>query len=297
MVKLRQGRISGRTVNGLPVEDREALFWDSELPGFGVRVYPSGTKVYVVQTRAGGRSRRFTLGRHGLITADEARLRAAQVVLRVKQGEEPELAASGWAVDPARADHRRAARAAAPHSGPLHDRILSAIVRRYDGPLMTDDHRQDYAVCLIGELLAPDWSAPWERGYDLAPWHLDHPSGARMEIGQSARRHPRDAGRAVLTGSPRFRLAAPDSYWTEDGELDPSPGRIAEIHVLAWHEEGREALADHRAPEQWKFYVLPSKRLRARRRDIGLMEVEELVDAVGFKSLAAAVQRALEGLE
>ena len=297
MVKLRQGRISARTVNRLSVEDREAVYWDSELPGFGVRVYPSGAKVYIVQTRAGGRSRRFTLGRHGLISADEARRRAAQVIVRVKQGEEPEIAASGWAVDPARAGQRRAARAAAPYRGAMHDRILSGIVRRYDRPLMTDDHRRDYVVCMVAELLGPDWTAPRERGYELAPWDLDHLSGARMEIGQSARRRPRDAGRAHLSGSTWFRIAALDEYWTEDGTLEPSPGRLVDIHVLAWHEEGRETLADHRAPEQWKFFVLPSKRLRVRQRSIGLLEVEEMTRAIGFESLAIAVQQVLESTE
>ena len=70
---------------------REAVYWDSSLPGFGVRVYPSGSKVYLVQTRAGGRSRRLTLGRHGLITADQARRKAAQVIADIKAGNEPVL--------------------------------------------------------------------------------------------------------------------------------------------------------------------------------------------------------------
>ena len=41
----------------LAVDGKDAVFWDRGLPGFGVRVYPSGRKVYVVQTRAGGKSR------------------------------------------------------------------------------------------------------------------------------------------------------------------------------------------------------------------------------------------------
>ena len=53
MVKLRRRRISKRTVDSLSVEGKDAVFWDSELQGFGVRVYPSGSKVYIVQTRFG----------------------------------------------------------------------------------------------------------------------------------------------------------------------------------------------------------------------------------------------------
>ena len=55
-----------------------------------MRVYPSGSKVYVVQTRAGGKAaKRVTVGRHGVITAEEARRRAAMIVARIKAGEDP----------------------------------------------------------------------------------------------------------------------------------------------------------------------------------------------------------------
>ncbi len=89
MAKLEYRNISKRTVDGLSVEDREAVFWDRELQGFGVRVYPSGSKVYVVQTRHKGRSRRVTLGRHGVLSADKARRKAAEAIARIKSGEEP----------------------------------------------------------------------------------------------------------------------------------------------------------------------------------------------------------------
>ncbi|MDE0032229.1 MAG: tyrosine-type recombinase/integrase [Deltaproteobacteria bacterium] len=71
------------------MEERDAVFWDRELSGFGVRVYPSGAKVYVVQTRANGKSRRFTIGRHGLVSAEQARRKAAVVIASIKAGEEP----------------------------------------------------------------------------------------------------------------------------------------------------------------------------------------------------------------
>ena len=90
MAKLQYRTISKRTVDGLSVDEKDAVFWDRELPGFGVRVYPSGSKVYVVQTRAKGKSKRVTLGRHGVISADQARRKAAETIARIKSGEDPE---------------------------------------------------------------------------------------------------------------------------------------------------------------------------------------------------------------
>ena len=86
MAKLTRTRISRRTVNNLSVE-KDTVFWDTELPGFGVRAYASGAKVYVMQTRSGGRSKRVTLGRHGVLTPEEARRRAALAISRIKSGQ------------------------------------------------------------------------------------------------------------------------------------------------------------------------------------------------------------------
>ncbi|MXY33256.1 MAG: DUF4102 domain-containing protein, partial [Boseongicola sp. SB0664_bin_43] len=89
MARLRKGTISRRTVAALKT-DRDTTFWDRDLPGFGVRVRPSGRKVYVVQARARGEAAtRVTLGVHGVLTPEEARRRAALVVARVKAGEDP----------------------------------------------------------------------------------------------------------------------------------------------------------------------------------------------------------------
>ena len=80
--------ISRRVVDGLRGSGRDTIVWDSELPGFGVRVYPSGRKVYVVQSRSGGVPKRVTLGAHGELTAERARKRASSVIQRIKAGED-----------------------------------------------------------------------------------------------------------------------------------------------------------------------------------------------------------------
>ncbi len=63
---------------------RDRIVWDAALPGFGVRVYPSGRKVWVAQARAGGAPRRVTLGAHGEIGAAEARDRARAAIARIR---------------------------------------------------------------------------------------------------------------------------------------------------------------------------------------------------------------------
>ena len=82
------GSITEHSVAAL-VAGKDTVVWDRALTGFGVRVYPSGAKVYVVQTRGPAGSRRITVGRHGVIGAAEARRRAALIIARVHAGEDP----------------------------------------------------------------------------------------------------------------------------------------------------------------------------------------------------------------
>ncbi len=86
----RQHRtLTKRIVDRLAVNGKDGVFWDSELPGFGIRVYPTGRKVYVAQARAKGRSVRATVGRHGDIAPAEARREAAKLLARIKAGLPP----------------------------------------------------------------------------------------------------------------------------------------------------------------------------------------------------------------
>ena len=90
MAKRQYRTLNKRMVDGLSVDGKDAVFWDRDLPGFGVRVYPSGAKVFVVQTYAFGRSKRVTLGRHGpKYFVDHAREDAKGVIARIKAGESP----------------------------------------------------------------------------------------------------------------------------------------------------------------------------------------------------------------
>ena len=83
-------RLTKRTVEATRADSgRDVVSWDDALPGFGVRIKPSGVKSFIVQYRSGGRSRRLTLGRYGPLTVQQARKNARAFLGRVAQGEDP----------------------------------------------------------------------------------------------------------------------------------------------------------------------------------------------------------------
>jgi hypothetical protein len=69
-------KLTKRMVEAIAVGEADVLVWDDTLRGFGVKVTPKGARVYVLQYSFGGRSRRVTIGRHGELTAEEARRKA-----------------------------------------------------------------------------------------------------------------------------------------------------------------------------------------------------------------------------
>lgn len=66
----------------------QVLLWDDELKGFGVRLSPSGI-MYIVQGRVNGISRRLSLGKHGIITLQEARKKARKELSAMLEGKDP----------------------------------------------------------------------------------------------------------------------------------------------------------------------------------------------------------------
>jgi integrase len=84
-------RLTKRSVESArPEPGRDVFLWDSALPGFGLRVKPTGARSYIVQYRTwSGRSKRMTLGRHGVLTVDEARSAARQALASAARGDDP----------------------------------------------------------------------------------------------------------------------------------------------------------------------------------------------------------------
>ena len=78
MVKQRNALTKIAVEKAHPEPGRQLFLWDSKVPGFGVRIFPSGRRKYIFQYRTQGRrQRRMVLGVHGPLTPEKARGLAA----------------------------------------------------------------------------------------------------------------------------------------------------------------------------------------------------------------------------
>lgn len=106
-------KITKRSVEAAARSGKEYFLWDDELRGFGLRVHPSGRKIYLAQFRAGGRIRRVNIGPHGPITPDQARTEAMKHLADVRLGSDP---------------------------GAQHDRLRAAATMKEFGKRFLDEH-------------------------------------------------------------------------------------------------------------------------------------------------------------
>lgn len=92
--------LSKRTVDAAEAGDRDRFIWDAGdrevVKGFGLKVTPLGSKVYVFQYRLAkpGQAertpmRRYTIGKHGALTPDQARTEAKRLAALVARGIDP----------------------------------------------------------------------------------------------------------------------------------------------------------------------------------------------------------------
>ena len=82
-------KITKRLVDAAEPRDKPYTIYDGQVPGFGIRVQPGGTKTYVVLYRFAHHRRCVSLGHHGIVMPEQARTQATKILVRVKDGEDP----------------------------------------------------------------------------------------------------------------------------------------------------------------------------------------------------------------
>ncbi len=88
-------KLTKRAVDAAAPKATAYFLWCGQLAGFGVRILPSGRKVFYVDYRIRGVRKRKALGVHGKITTEEARKLALSILGDVAKGKDPVAARRG----------------------------------------------------------------------------------------------------------------------------------------------------------------------------------------------------------
>jgi integrase len=136
--------LTKRTVDALRPRAKLYVAFDADVKGFGCRVMPSGAKSYILEYRpgAGGRGtakKRLTLGRHGAMTAEQARKAALDALACIRLGHDPQAEKSlrrasltvGGLVDAFIAEH--VAKKCKPRTAEAHKIALLRLRAAYGG--------------------------------------------------------------------------------------------------------------------------------------------------------------------
>lgn len=201
-------KLTKKNVDGLEPGSKTYIARDSELKGFGVRVGPTGAKSWVACYRPppGGRGVRekvVTLGQTSTLTPDQARRAAAEMLARVRLGDDPGAEKS---------KHRKA-----PTVAELIDRFDTEYVAVFVKPKTAVTHR--YA---LGELREAHGTLKAEK---LTRAHL-----AALHSKSSNR--PYSANRALAVWSKLYSWGVASGHVPEG--KNPAKG------ITKYKEQGRE---------------------------------------------------------
>lgn len=131
-------KLTKRVVDSIRPSGLDKKIFDSQLPGFHVRVKPSGTKSYALKYRVAGRQRNVTIGRHGVITPDQARMEAFRLLATISEGDDPSAIRKAAFRDPTLAQlwEEYLERHALPRKAPSSIREDRGLWRLYIGPAL-----------------------------------------------------------------------------------------------------------------------------------------------------------------
>jgi integrase len=82
-------KLTQTAVAKLTSSKADEIFFDDDLPRFGVRLREGGSRKYVVHYRQAGIQRRHTIGPTATMTLEEARKRARKILVAVDDGRDP----------------------------------------------------------------------------------------------------------------------------------------------------------------------------------------------------------------
>ena len=197
-------RLTEASVEALTVDGRDRLILDSLLAGFGVRVTPSGTKLFVVRARVGGKPQRVTIGRFPDMKVADARREARAALDDMRAGKSPQIQKAV----------REAARAAGAMTvEALANRWMREVVEPKRKPLTIADYRR-----LVDQKIKPKFGSSMVASIkhgDVSAWHA--------EMAKTPRRANYAVAvlRAIMNFAERLELRPPHTNPVRGLELFP----------------------------------------------------------------------------
>jgi integrase len=268
-------KITKRTVDALKPRDKLYVAFDADVKGFGCRVMPSGVKSYILEYRpgAGGRgtaTKRLTLGRHGAMTAEQARDAARDALARVRLGDDPQgeknlqraALTVGGLIDAFIAEH--IAKTCKPRTAEAHKIALRRLRAAHGGMKAEALTRAQIATLhskfKVGPFAANRFLAviskcfAWGSGRGLLPEGHTNPA-------RGIERYKEHSRERFLTSEELARLG--DAL--REGETIGLPYAIDESSPKAKHapkEDNRRAMLDPFAVAAIRLLILTGARLR-----------------------------------
>jgi len=167
--------------------------WDDKLRGFGLRVFASGAKSFVLSYRFKGRKRLMSIDRYGILTLDGARKKARAFLVQISDGKDPLQE---------KQKERKGQR-----MGALCNTFLERYAKPEKKTWKTDESR-------INKYILPAW-----KGFQIAAITRDDVKTLHDKITLNA---PIEANRVIALASKMFNLAAdPEWGFVEEDHKNP----------------------------------------------------------------------------
>ena len=146
-------KLTTEFVEALVADGKDRTFFDTALSGFGVRVTPAGTKVFIARAQVAGKPRKVAVGTFPFVTVAAARREAREALDAIRRGADP-------AKD--KADQRRAIEYGAVTVADLAERWMTEVVRPKRKPRTIDDYER-----ILAKHILPALGNVAGQGFDL----------------------------------------------------------------------------------------------------------------------------------
>jgi integrase len=276
-----------------PAPEGQVVLWDRKVPGFGIRIFPSGKRMYFFRFRskATGQQRRVTIGLHGPLTVEKAREAAADLYEAVRKGR-----------DPVEERHQMAARRAPDRiEAVVEEFLVRYMAGKKRAPRYIEETRRNFAKHVL-----PRWQGRDIRGIsrrdviELLDEIVDEgtPVAANRTLAAVRKLFNWALQRGIIEASPvalvempgaerkRERTLAPDeirALWAAAGEIGYPFGPFFRIALATG--QRREEVAGMRwahIDESERIWTLPSEMTKAARAHVvplSLLALEILAEA------------------